>query len=260
MLHPRNIAPRIRRAHAAIRALNVELVQIRDKVSNEDMGKARMAWYRLSLESIVAGDTHARAPVLDALAETCPHLCGELTSLVDARTEDLGYPNVPVMKSLLRVASNTHGLLAETHSKLLDDKIDSSVARDAGTAVGLVVLLRGAPAHAAARLSYVPRELLGKHGILGNELLAGGPTCAPVYREIADAARALIDKVRATGGDLPPIVRPSLWGLRIADIYLGRLERAGHDPFDPKLRASMASTYPLRLQLSLLAGRFTGRP
>ncbi len=238
----------------------MELVQVRDKVSNEDMGKTRMAWYRASLETIQDGQLHPRAPVLDALAETCPHLCGRLTSLVDARTEDLGYPNLPVMKSLLRVASNTHGLLAELHSLLLDDSVDAAVARDAGTAVGLVVLLRGAPAHAAARLSYVPRELLGKHGVLGNELLKGGPTSAPVYQEIAEVARSLVDNVRASASDLPSAVRPALWGVRIADIYLARLANAGYDPFNPSLRASMAATNPLRLQLALLSARFSGRP
>lgn len=259
VLHPRGKGENVRKAHAAIRALNVELVQVRDKVSNEDMGRARMTWYKAGLESISSHTPHPRAPVMDAIAETCPQLSARLLSLVDARAADLGYPNVPTTNSLLRIASGTHGLLAELHSLILDDSVDTAPARDAGTAAGLVVLLRGAPAHAAARLSYVPRELLGKHGLIESDLLNGGPVSAPVYKEIADAARNLVEKTRQSATNIPAVVKPALWGVRIADIYLSRLAKVEHDPFNPRLRASMAATYPIRLQIALLSARITGR-
>eukprot|EP00871_Galdieria_phlegrea_P002801 jgi/Galph1/3521/GphlegSOOS_G2173.1 len=58
-----------RRAHAAIRAFNIELTRIRQVVTNEDLGYLRIAFFREAIEKVYAG-VPDKQPVLDLLTET----------------------------------------------------------------------------------------------------------------------------------------------------------------------------------------------
>lgn len=258
--------PEARAAHAAVRAFNVELVQVRAKVSNEDHGRVRMAWFRSAIESLSESDgKHPSTPVMDALAEvTTPSMNEKLTKLIDAREDELAYPNIPTLEALEASVRGTHGVLAELHAEILGldctDKAGIGI-KSAGVAVGLAVALRGVPANAHSRISCMPRELMRTHGASESDMLKGtGEGCKRVFQDVAESARKHAANARKnTKNKMERKHRPSLWGLKIVDTYLDALEKGDYNPFDPKLRHAIAAIYPIRLQMALLGARITGR-
>lgn len=280
VLQPSAVA---RRAHLAFRALNVELVQstcppallaylssltcssaVRDRVSNEDLGRARASFFRDGVEAALAGSSPPAQPALEAVAEAVsdnPALPADaLRALLDAREKDLGFPAPATLPELEGLCADTHGALGRLHAALLapGDAAAEKTAAAAGTTVGLAVLLRGAPAAAASRLSYMPRVLAKELSVSPAALIIGGQTALPVFTAVADLARERANAARELAKDIPKAARPALWPLRGAGIYLKRLQAAGGDPFDERLQQSMRATYPLRLQLALLRSRLTG--
>lgn len=121
------------------------------------------------------------------------------------------------------------------------------------------MLLRGAPAAAASRLSYAPAELVRASRAPPTALLGPGPAAAAVYGDVARRAARALRLAEDAAAELPAGVRPAFWGLALPRIYLPRLESAGHDPFDEELQRGMRQTYPLRLQLALLRRRLMGQ-
>jgi phytoene/squalene synthetase len=210
--------------------------------------------------------------VLEALAEaraSHPHMAmSTLSTLLAARERDLAYPSFATLDELATFASDTQAPLILAVATALDDDGDagpdrySEASRSAGEAVGLTVLLRGAPAHAASRLSYVPRDVLRDTGV---------PASAVVNRE-ADAARkayaaiaARADRAVVLADDAVAELgagkkgKAAFWGLELPRIYGKRLRQAGGNVFDERLQRSMKQTYPLVLQLRLLGRKMLRR-
>jgi phytoene/squalene synthetase len=212
---------------------------------------------------IATGSTQVRSPVVEALAEAqSSHPLLDLTALhtlVDARERDLAYPSFATLADLAAFAADTQGPPLRAHaSALLAGEAPSALAdaaHFAGEAIGLAVLLRGVPAHAASRLSYAPADVARERGASPARLLSGGGAAAAVYGAVAQRARRALSLAEDAVVGLPRGVRPAFWGLSLPRIYLRRLAAVGNDPFDEKLQQGMRQTYPLRLQLSLLRRR-----
>lgn len=244
--------------------------EVRANVSNEDLGKLRIQFFRDAVHALASHSTVVpRAPVVEALAEAYalyPHISiASCHRLLDARERDLAYPNIQSLTVLEDFAGDTQGTLAFLHAQVLHDgytnvnqkQLEEATA-SAGKAIGLTVLLRGAPAHAASRLSYMPRELINKLNVPHAHLLQGQGRACELFEAVADAATRHSSDAATAAATLPSQFKPAFWCLKIADIYLSRLRKAGYNPFDDRLQRSMLSTYPLRLQMSLLKSRIFG--
>jgi NADH dehydrogenase [ubiquinone] 1 alpha subcomplex assembly factor 6 len=252
------------RPNATLRERNI-FIPVRSVVSNEDMGKLRIQFFRDGLNAVLAGGGEdMRFPIIQVLAEVSgsePRFdVGVLHTLVNARERDLAYPSFKTVSSLCTFARDVQSPLIHAHAHCLiggrTPPPELPVACSyAGEAVGLAVLLRGTPAHAAMRLTYVPTEVSTGVGASAADLLSGGGAAVSVFELIAGAAdRALLLAEEALRV-LPSEVRPAFWGLSLPRIYLSRLKRAGCNPFDESLQTGMLQTYPLALQLSLLKAR-----
>lgn len=237
-----------------------------------------MQFFRDSLGSIISTrTTHLRSPVLEVLTEAKSSNPGLdlacLHTMVDARERDLAYPNIRSLTDLTSLAADLQAPLIQSHgSMLLQSASDGRhgveksppstdlvvAARFAGEAVGLAILLRGAPALAANRLCYAPADVLRAQGMDAPAVMSGGPAAAAVYGVVAERAehalRLASDAVKA----LPRAAHFAFWCLALPRIYLPRLKRAGGDPFDENLQHGMQQTYPLRLQLALLRKKLLG--
>lgn len=205
---------------------------------------------------------------MDALAEAVsayPHApFTRLHVLVDARESDLGYPSVTALRDLEAFARATHGSLAAVHAAILAgpraDPIPSALLDAAGAAVGLAVLLRAAPAHAASRLSYAPRELVERCHVEHRDLLNGAGNAPQVFEIVAQRAEQLVAEARHLLARVSDrAILPAFWPLYMAQIYLARLKKAQYNPFQERLQSGMQATYPLALQMRLLRARFVGR-
>lgn len=247
----------VARCHAALRAFNVELAQIRSNVSNEDLGRIRIQYFRDSLTTILE-DPHSTpsSPVLQCLAEAisafpdtnfCP-----LHILLDARDADLAFPNYATIDQLEQFAARTQGVLINLHTSISMQSTSpaaEAAALAAAKGVGLAIVLRGVPVHAASRLSYMPRDAAKRLNISNSELLSGSGESHALFKEVAIRAEDLLHEARCAR------MEPPLWPVDMAALYLSRLRRAGYNPFDEKLQTGLRATYPLALQWRLLGRR-----
>lgn len=234
---------------------------VRFNVSNEDLGRLRLQFFRAQFADILSNpNPNPGSPVLDVLAESISSFpqvnFGLLHTLIDARETDLGYPNHSTIRDLQTFGERTQGTLIHLHAQCLGaDPSVANIARLAGAAVGLSILLRGAPAHAASRLSYMPRKLVQKYAISQSQLISGERDAVPVFREVATRARRCLQIAQARTMLLRQPVKKAFWPLMMADIYLRRLKKAGDNPFDERLAKGLKTTYPLALQIKLLLSR-----
>lgn len=234
---------------------------VRFSVSNEDLGRLRLQFFRAQFADILSDPNPTPgSPVLDVLAESIhsfPQVNFRLLhTLIDARETDLGYPYHSTIRDLQTFGERTQGTLIHLHALCLGAEPNVvSIARLAGAAVGLSILLRGAPSHAASRLSYMPRKLVQKHAITQSQLISGEGDAVPVYRAVANRARRCLQVAQARSSLLRQPVKKAFWPLIMADIYLRRLKKAGDNPFDENLAKGLRTTYPLALQMRLLFSR-----
>lgn len=255
LLHPRTPSQTV---HLATRALNIELVNIRATVSNEDLAHLRLSFLRSSLDSTLRG-TPPATPIFDLLASASNHTSlTPLYTLLDARAAELSYPSVSTLSSLETHARNTHGTLLTLHAASLGLS-DPVLTSDAGVSIGLAVLLRGVPAAATNRLSYMPSDLIRDTGAEQQDVLRSSDAGRQVFQRVAQKAEACLAESKARVASSDRRVRHAFWPLLMAEQYLARLRRAGYDPFDDRLQAGLRGTYALWLQMRLLWARLSGR-
>jgi NADH dehydrogenase [ubiquinone] 1 alpha subcomplex assembly factor 6 len=121
-----------------------------------------------------------------------------------------------------------------------------------GKAVGIALLLRGTPFQASRRRSYLPLELCAQHGVSQEDVYRGNVSegLRDVTLGVASAAMAHLQEARRLLPRLPRPAPPVLQQGTLAGLYLGALEKAGFNVFDPSLAAGGGAT-PLRRMLAL---------
>jgi len=200
----------------ALYAFNLEVSRVRETVREPMLGEIRLQWWRETLDGCAEGRPREQ-PVARALARhvTEPAAWSRLQALIDARGADLDAGPPP---DLAAYAAGTAGNLTEAAAILLGhgDSGTLAAARQAGTAYGLIGLVRAAP-------------FLASHG---RPWIEEGQ--APAL--LAAAAGHL---AAARQGRLPRGALAALLPAAIAGLYLPRL-RTDPDPFVSPLRKQMA--------------------
>ena len=117
--------------------------------------------------------------------------------------------------------------------------------------------LRAVPYHARARRLYLPADLLARHGIGADAVFAMAPVAGldGVAAEVAAAAEDHLRSARALRREVPRAALAALLPASLAESDLGRLRRARHDVFDPRLAARGVGR-TLRLIARAAVGRF----
>jgi phytoene synthase len=132
-------APDGRRPHLlAIYAFNVEVMRVRDAVSDPNIGMIRLQWWRDTIES-GQGSGHPVAEALSVAIRDCGLPKQALLDLVTAREFDLFQDRMPGLTEL-------EGYLGETHSRLIMMAamiLDAGAAPQAGEAAGLAGVAQG---------------------------------------------------------------------------------------------------------------------
>lgn len=228
-------------------------------VSNEDLARLRIAFFRESFESTLNGFPPA-TPVFDMLGEAAEIVdLKPLYNLIDARGRELSYPSFDTIKQLEDHAESIHGSLIGVHTASAGGS--EKLGRDVGVIVGLSILLRGVPAMAANRLSYIPKNVLEDLGLEVTDVIKGrmeGGSGCEAFKRVAESAENRMEDAMYGLRSSRKRVKSTLWPLFMAQEYLKRLRRVDYDPFDERLQRSLRATYPLRMQLRLLWARLTG--
>ncbi|POM65226.1 Phytoene synthase [Phytophthora palmivora] len=191
----------------AIRALNAEIATIKDSVhSNQITGKIRMQWWRERIYNLyevpasIGADRPEQSTTLLRGLDKAIHE-HDLTRrwferLLDARDQDLDREDVQSLHELEVYAEQTASSLLYLTLECLGVRDDTAdrVAGHAGVAIGLATLLRGTAYHSSRRQSYLPEDLMNKHGVTIEDLLAAvedpklGEKIAPVVFNVARRA------------------------------------------------------------------------
>jgi phytoene synthase len=240
----------------ALFALAFELARVRETVSERVLGEIRLQWWRDAVEGALAGapPTHPVAEALVATGATRALSPEALARLIDARARDLDDAPPADRAALEAYAEGTGATLVALALDALevDDATARRSARHVGIAWALTGLVRAIPFHAAQARCLLPAETLRAHGLAPGEVRAGNPALGAAVAEVAGWARGHLDVARAE--PVPRAALPTLLPASLAEAYLARLARAGHDPFAPSLAIA-----PLPRQLRLLWRWILGR-
>lgn len=232
-------APEERRRHLyALYAFAIEIDRIRDVVSDPLPGEIRARWWADMLAGARGGEGDAH-PIAAALLDTIARFDLPLDAfdrLIEAKIFDLYDDPMPDMAALEVYCADTSGALIRLAARVLatggEGEIDAA-AGPAGIAHGLAAMLRALPRHAVRGHILLPADLLERHGVARDDVLAGetGPELERVLAEIRDRARAALAETRRLVGAIPPAAAPAFLHVCLVDQCLERMERPDHDPF-----------------------------
>lgn len=239
-------APAARRAELlALVLLNQELARVAETVRQPLAGAIRLRFWRDQLAAATAGAAcdHPLARTLSAPLREGRLPLPELAALIDARDSELeglleddwarAGPRASIA-ALEAHARATSGRLARVMARLLGapDAV-LAAAEAAGTAYGIVGMVRAAPFEAARARRIHARSLLDAAG-----LDPGGRAPAEQRDRLRTLARSLLGRAEAAIGDVRAQGRCADRGYlaplllaTVAEVQLRALRRVGCDPW-----------------------------
>ncbi|MEQ9332760.1 squalene/phytoene synthase family protein [Thalassobaculum sp.] len=243
--------PSRRAALLALLAANHEVAKTAEVVSEPGIGQIRLQWWRETLEGIATGRPRAHevaVPLAEAVSGHGLRL-DRLHAIVDAREADLDGEPPATLDDLEAYAAATAGELHAAVAEILD--ADPALARDGGTAWGLLGLMRALPALTAAGRTPLPEALLQENDISHQKIrdMGGSVRLCQVVRPVVHRARRRLAAMRDSAGFRAPAFRPLRLLADRAGDHAQALERAGFEPFalPPAPPAGLVWRYGLRV-------------
>jgi len=230
-----------RRALLALYAFNVEIIRIRDQVSQPLPGEVRMQWWT----DLLAGAGHGGVegnPVASELllALRSFHLPAEpLSRLIDEHQFDLYNDPMPTLAALEGYAQETSSALFALAARIMAPPSAGieHLARHAGFALAFVQVIASLPHDAARRQLFLPLQFLQSHGSSMEEVFAGKqtPKARAAIDQLIDEARRHLQTAFQLLAEISPAARPVFLPLALARGDLARMSRADNDPFAPRV-------------------------
>lgn len=245
----------------ALYAFNYEVAKTREVVSEPLLGQIRLQWWREAIAEIYAGGQR-RHEVAEPLAQAIQrHGLPQalFDRLIEARAFDLEGAAPATLEALEDYADATGGALAELALHVLGAAGPAALAaaRRVGTAWALTGLARAVPFHARARRQYLPVSVMKETSASELDLFELRPTAAlaEAVRQVADAARRHLAAARTARPAVPRRAVPALLPATLAELYLDRLARVGHDVLGRPVEIG-APRRQLRLMHAAWRGRY----
>ncbi|KAI1313390.1 NADH dehydrogenase (ubiquinone) complex I, assembly factor 6 [Mortierella claussenii] len=242
----------------ALRAFNIELASIRESVSNTDIGRMRMQFWRDSLDKVFAG-TPPQQPVALALAYAIQEqeLHHQQTGsqgtsdpemsliwfkrMITERERNLSDPQFMTLGEMETYCENTFGslLYLQLESVGVKSLEADHAASHLAKAMGIATMLRAFPFHMQQNRMIIPAEITANHN-LSQETLFRNPTITPALQdatlEVATAAHVHLATAQSYMDNLPKSSLPVLLAGIPAESYLNRLQEADFNPLAPGIQ------------------------
>jgi phytoene synthase len=231
----------LRGALYALYAFDLEIAQIRDRISTPLPGEVRLQWWRDVLTATAAGEPGAN-PVAEALRDTIVRHELPVTvflGLIDARTFDLYDDPMATLVEFDGYARATAGAMMALATHILNGgpapECDEAI-RHAGSAMTLTAALIHVPLHASRGQCFLPADILAARGVDLADLFAGRASDAlnGALADLRAIVRGHLDALRSIASEIPPKLLPAFLPLALAPASLRQMERAGADPFRPQ--------------------------
>ena len=240
-----------RRALLALYAFNVEIVRVRDQVSQPLPGEIRLQWWTDMLSGHVHGSAEGN-PVAAELLRAIHDFdlpVEPLSLLAEEHQFDLYNDPMPTMAAL-------EGYLAATSSALFDlaarvmappSEAVEHLARHAGLAQGIVEVIANLPRDAAHRQLFLPQQVLASHGCSMEDVFAGKetPNLRAVLEQLAGEAQQHLTTALLLLAQVPASVRPAFLSLGQVRADLKRLSQSGRNPFTPQPSSRLRTLWTL---------------
>ena len=216
-------------------AFNVEIALVRERVSAPLPGEVRLQWWRDVLDGHTEDGGHPVAAAIRDVVSSHGLPLAAFHDLIDARTFDLYDDPMPTLDELVSYACRTSSALMALAMRILGavEVTDLDVAGPPGIAYALTGLLRALPRHAARGQVFVPQDLLARHGVRREDILAAteSPGLLAALRELRGVACAQLAAARDRLATLPENLVPAVLPVALAPLYLDRMERPDYAPF-----------------------------
>jgi 15-cis-phytoene synthase len=245
------VPPDLRRSLLALYAFNVEISRVREHVTQPLAGEVRMQWWTDMLAEAGGGGVEGN-PVAVELRLTIRNFglpVEPLTRLIEEHQFDLYNDPMPSMAALEGYIDDTVAalfLLAARIAAPPSAEIEH-LARHAGLAHGLALVIANLPLDAARRQLFVPLQVLRQHGSVIEEVFAGKqtPRLRAALDQLIGEAQRHLQTALALLANVPPEARPIFLPLALVRRDLARMSRADTDPFVPKPRSRFSTLWTL---------------
>ncbi|MCG2640233.1 phytoene synthase [Bradyrhizobium sp. CCBAU 11434] len=229
-----------RRAMLALYAFNVEIVRVRDQVSQPLPGEIRFQWWTDLFSGLAHGSAEGN-PVAAELLRAIRDFdlpVEPLSLLVDEHQFDLYNDPMPTMTALEGYLAATSSALFALAARIMGDTSDAAehVARHAGLAQGIAHVIANLPRDASHRQLFLPQQLLAGHGCAMEDVFSGKatPNLHAALNQLIGDARQHLATASSLLAQLPPSARAAFLPLSQAQADLDRLARPGRNPFAPQ--------------------------
>jgi phytoene synthase len=245
------VPPPQRRALFALHAFNVEILRVREQVSQPLPGEIRMQWWT----DMLAGSGHGGVEGNPVAAELLLAIRNaglpveRLSRLIDEHQFDLYNDPMPTMAALEGYINDTSSALFSLAAKIAGWQSDDieHLARHAGLAKGLAQVIATLPLDSSRRQLFVPLQLLEQHDYTMEEVFAGNetPRLRAALDQLIAEARKHLDAALALRANVPPQVRPVFLPLALVARDLKRMSRADSNPFVPHVSSRFRTLWTL---------------
>ncbi len=214
----------------ALAGFNGDLRRVADTLSEPQLAQIRLQWWRETLDRLKTGEP-AGAPIADALAagvDDRPQAIRLLKGILDARQFDVLGGAMADEAELAAYLRKSEGAL---YSLAADQQAASarSIGDEVGLACGLSRIACGFSRDLARGRIFLPRDLLKRHDVDPERLLAGdfAPALVDVLMDLDSSAREALSRARAAIASADGPVPRAFLPLALVEPDLKALERAG---------------------------------
>lgn len=230
-------APADRRdAVHALYAFSIEVARVREAAREPLPGEIRLQWWTDVLNGERAAEAQAN-PVAAALLATIARyglVVSTLTALIEASRFDLYDEPMVTVADLEAYAKSRSSVVFALAAQILAGVGAEIAAGPAGIAYAIAGLLRAFPLHASRGQLYVPIELLDRHKVRPQDVIAGKSSVG-LKAALSDLQAIARDRLRAAQPRIAALRRsviPVFLPIALVRPSLDRLERS--DPFAPR--------------------------
>ena len=240
-----------RRALLALYAVNVEIVRVRDQVSQPLPGEIRLQWWTDMLSGHAHGSVEGN-PVAAELLRTIRDFdlpVEPLSLLVDEHQFDLYNDPMPTMTALEGYLAATSSALFGLAARIMGEASEASehLARHAGLAQGIAQVIANLPRDSAHRQLFLPQQFLTSHGCGIEDVFAGKqtPHLNAVLDQLMGEARQHLATASSLLAQVAPPARAAFLPLGQVRADLDRLSRPGRNPFAPQPASRLRTLWTL---------------
>ena len=236
-----------RRAITAFYAFCREVDDVADEASDQDVARAKLAWWRTEVADLMAG--HPSHPVTRALAPFVAPMGidgARMNEIIDGMEMDLVRHRYADFDELRLYCHRAAGVVGQLSAGIFGYRHAATLeyAEELGLAFQLTNIIRDVGEDARRGRVYLPADELARHGLTVEDILSrrGGEAFRAVMAEQADRAEATY--ARALARLHPEDRRNQRAGLIMAAIYRTLLAEIRRDGF-PVLEGRVSLT-PIR--------------